>query len=69
MAGEKERIDTNLATLARFEPDIALTDRDVSLTSIAISLKRIADWLDGNGPQLLINKLTDAIRDQAPRRY
>lgn len=45
MAGEKERVDAYVATIARFEPDIAMTDSGASLTSIAISLKRIADAL------------------------
>ncbi len=36
-----------LATVARLEPDIVPVDRDGALTSIAISLKRIADTLEG----------------------
>jgi hypothetical protein len=47
MAVEKERVDAYLATTARFEPDIAMTDQDAALSSIAISLKRIADVLEG----------------------
>ena len=46
MAGEAERVESYLNTIARFEPDLAMTDQDASLTSIAISLKRIADALN-----------------------
>lgn len=46
MSQEKEKVDAYLATIARFEPDIAMTDQDASLTSIAISLRRIADALN-----------------------
>lgn len=34
------------AVIARFEPAIVLTDQEAALTSIAISLKRIADQGD-----------------------
>lgn len=44
--GEKERVDAYLETVERIEPDIAMMDRDATLTSIAISLKRIADVLN-----------------------
>lgn len=39
------RVDTYLETLARIEPDIAQIDDIATWTSIAISLKRIADAL------------------------
>ena len=35
------------ATVESMEPDIAMVGRDAALTSIAISLKRIADVLEG----------------------
>jgi methanogenic corrinoid protein MtbC1 len=38
--------DTYLATVKRLEPDINILDSDATLTSIAISLKRIADVLE-----------------------
>lgn len=38
--------DEYLETVHRLEPDIHPVDRDGSLTSIAISLKRIADVLE-----------------------
>lgn len=40
------RVEAYLATIQRLEPDISMCDRDATLTSIAISLKRIADKLD-----------------------
>lgn len=39
--------DEYLDTVRRIEPDVHMLDRDGSLASIAISLKRIADTLDG----------------------
>lgn len=47
MAGEAERVEAYQKTIERFEPDIAMTDQDAALTSIAISMKRIADTLEG----------------------
>lgn len=47
MTGEKERVDAYLDTVKRMEPDIAMVDRDAALASIAISLRRIADVLEG----------------------
>lgn len=46
MTGEKERVDSYLATLARMEPDIAMIDASAFYASAAISLKRIADSLE-----------------------
>lgn len=46
MSKEADRVDAYLNTIERLEPDIAMTDKDASLTSIAISAKRIADTLD-----------------------
>lgn len=43
-AGRK--VDAYLGTVERLEPEIAMVDRDAALTSIAISLRRIADALD-----------------------
>jgi predicted glycosyltransferase len=43
---EQERVDAYLATVERFEPDIAMTDSGAYGTSIAVSLKRIADYLE-----------------------
>lgn len=53
-----EQVKAYQNTIARFEPEIALTDRDASLTSIAISLKRIADALESPA---LANKIEAAI--------
>lgn len=38
-----------LDTIERMEPDLHMVDRDAALASIAISLKRIADALEGGG--------------------
>lgn len=38
-------LDVYLATLAKMEPNLTSVDRDASLASIAISVKRIADSL------------------------
>lgn len=46
MAGEKERVDGYLATIERLEPDIRPIDLPAAAASIAISLKRIADFLE-----------------------
>lgn len=46
MSAEQEKVDGYLATIARLEPELHMVDRDASLASIAISLKRIADALD-----------------------
>lgn len=35
-----------LKTVERLEPEIAMVDRDAALTSIAISLKRLADIME-----------------------
>lgn len=40
---EKNKVDAYLNTVSQLEPDISPVDRDAALTSIAISLKRIAD--------------------------
>lgn len=42
---EAKRLDAYLHTVNQLEPDIHPVDRDAALTSIAISLKRIADSL------------------------
>lgn len=42
---EKERVDAYLEIIKRLEPDIAMVDAGAYGTSIAISLKRIADSL------------------------
>ena len=41
-----QAVDIYLKTLDRMEIDITVVDRDSTLTSIAISLKRIADALN-----------------------
>lgn len=43
---EAERVGAYQKTIERFEPDIAMTDQNAALTSIAISMKRIADALE-----------------------
>lgn len=35
--------------------------KEAASLSIALSLKRLADWNDGNGPQQFLDRLTDAI--------
>lgn len=47
MAGEKDRVDAYMQTVARLEPEIAHTDQSAWGTSIAVSLKRIADHMCG----------------------
>ena len=61
MSSDEVRRNVYLETIARLEPDLAMVDRDAALASIAISLKRIADYLDGNGPALFTERLCDAI--------
>jgi hypothetical protein len=59
------RVDAYLETIKRLEPDISMCDRDATLTSIAISLKRIADRLDNLS--FVIEKWNDStyiIRDK-----
>ena len=58
MSIEGDRVKAYQDTIARFEPEIAMTDQDASLTSIAISLKRIADAIEGTG---LADKIEQAI--------
>ena len=36
---------------------------DAATVSIAISLKRIADWLDGNGPSYLTDRIAASISE------
>lgn len=43
MAGEKDRVDGHLATVARLEPEINPIDASAFYASAAISLKRLAD--------------------------
>lgn len=46
MTGEKERVDAYINTINRLEPDIVMIDHDAGIASIAISLKRIANYLE-----------------------
>jgi len=46
LAGEKERVEGYLETVARLEPDIHMIDPGAFHSSAAISLKRIADALE-----------------------
>ena len=48
----KARVDGYIETIKRFEPEIHQTDASAYGTSIAISLKRIADSLEENQKQL-----------------
>jgi hypothetical protein len=43
---EARRVEGYLDTVERLEPDISCVDRDAALTSIAVSLKRIADSIE-----------------------
>jgi hypothetical protein len=58
------RVDAYLETAKRLEPEITMIDRDYTLTSIAISLKRIADKLDiiTLSPQDLLSFLEERFR-------
>lgn len=51
--------DEYLKTVERIEPDVVPIDTDGALASIAISLKRIADTLDGSA--LIADRIHDAI--------
>ncbi len=55
------RVEAYLETVNRLEPDISMCDRDATLTSIAISLKRIADFLDNNNTYEIINLLRNKL--------
>lgn len=46
LSKEGEDVKTYMKTLGRMESEIAFVDRDATLTSIAISMKRIADSLE-----------------------
>lgn len=43
MSAEQKRVDAYLHTVSQLEPDIHPVDQDAALTSIAVSLRRIAD--------------------------
>lgn len=58
MAGEAQRDQDYLETVARLEPEISMVDHDAALTSIAVSLKRIADALE---QPLLAERIESAI--------
>ena len=45
-----DTVEVYVGVINRMEPDITLVDRDASLASIAISLKRIADALTNDEP-------------------
>lgn len=45
MSGEAEKVNGYLETLKRLEPELYMVDRDATLTSIAISLKSLAESL------------------------
>ena len=47
-------LDAYIDTVNRLEPDIVPIDTTAALASIAISLKRIADQLDGKAPGMNI---------------
>jgi hypothetical protein len=61
MSPEKSRVDAYMSTVKRLEPDIAMLDKDASLASIAISMKRIADVLDG--PESFFARLFNVLED------
>lgn len=46
MTGEDKKVAAYLTTVDKLEPDIHPVDQDGALTSIAISMKRIADALE-----------------------
>lgn len=57
--------DAYLGTLARME-EVALVDRDASLASIAISLKRIADAIEGDPMKMdLLDRLEHILQGAA----
>lgn len=72
MSKESMQVNGYLATIKRLESDISMCDRDATLTSIAISLKRIADALTttdrygATGSEAICYAIRDAIRDARP---
>ena len=69
MANPEEKAhDAYLETVARLETDIAPVDMQAALTSIAISLKRIADVMEATndwgeqGFGMIARSLTEALR-------
>lgn len=46
MSGEAEKVNAYLDTVNRLEPEIHMVDLEAGITSIAVSLKRIADSLN-----------------------
>lgn len=57
----EEPVNAYLDTVARIEPDIAMLDAGAALASIAISLRRIADAVEGNPQRLgLIEGILEA---------
>lgn len=48
----KSANEVYLAVVERLEPELMPVDRDAALTSIAISLKRIVDYLEGSPTKL-----------------
>lgn len=48
MSKEKNQLDSYLNTISRLEPELAAIDTGPALASIAISLRRIADVVEGD---------------------
>lgn len=64
MAGEKERVEGYLGTIDRLEPEIYPIDLCAAQASMAISLKRIADALEGK-PRTHLVWAEETIRENA----
>lgn len=53
---DDQKIDAYIDTISKLEPDIAPIDIGAAAASIAISLKRIADALDGTSAGVNISE-------------
>lgn len=69
MPNPKDSLDAYIDTVNRLEPEITPIDATAALASIAISLKRIADMVEGvNQGQSVLEKILAATLDVARAR-
>lgn len=61
------KVGAYLDTINRIEPDIAMIDTGAALASIAISLRRIADALEGTNEHGGLVSISRDIRDYTNR--